>query len=117
MTRPALSVLVLAAAASLAGCGKVVDCDAVSTAWAGDAETFFGTYCVSCHSTQWTGDDRGGAPEQVNFDTYSDFLASETFAVYTQLTEGLMPPDGYDQPSEADRARIADWAYCGGDEQ
>jgi hypothetical protein len=78
---------------------------------------FMDDYCVRCHSSEVTGDDRKGAPSDHNFDTqfeiqsfhdHIDWMAGAgPDAVNTQ-----MPPSGT-APSEAERRQLSEWLACG----
>lgn len=49
--------------------------------------------CISCHATGAQGADRSGAPNGVNFDTYSATVESADRAD-SQIQSGGMPPAG-----------------------
>ncbi len=83
-------------------------------------ESFFGSYCIVCHSEENVGSTaRNGAPEDVNFDTVElvrplarriDFMA----AIGPGREARLMPPRPDDpRPSDDERRMLAEWLACG----
>jgi len=76
---------------------------------------FFGNYCTSCHSSELTGDDRIGATEGVDFETYK-LLALHLTGVKSKAGSGktAMPPG--EQVSSEERKQLDEWIDCGAPE-
>ncbi len=111
----------LLASLSLTGCDNGTanpgDCDTLATVWGGDAELFFESYCLECHSTALTGDARQDAPNSINFDTYSDLTANDLEEVEGEIDGGAMPPEESSaQPTSAEVETIVTWLACGAPE-
>ena len=69
-----------------------------------------GKYCVGCHSSFYEGEDRSGAPPEVNLDTWTDIVEwAERIHVRTVLT-GDMPPTG--ALNDDERAMLDEWLWC-----
>ncbi len=72
---------------------------------------FLDDWCNSCHSAPFEG--RHGAPEEVRFDSPSDVQRwKDRIFVRAALGNDSMPP-GPNDPSGADRQRLAEWLSCG----
>lgn len=85
---------------------------ACEATWEGFAQPFLTTWCLPCHSASVTGDDRHGAPETVNFDTYASTVPwTEAIALVAGDPEGWMPPAG--GVTDAERAALREWVACG----
>ena len=80
---------------------------------------FMEDFCVNCHSSTKTGEDRMGATEDHDFDT---LLGIRQVANHVDQTAGIgpasanrnMPPAEEPQPDDSDRRRLAEWISCGG---
>jgi uncharacterized membrane protein len=139
---PALAAL---AAAALSACGSARDLDSSPTqqqctslssgatcppgstlTYAGFGQTFFGTYCLRCHSASVTGDARHGATVGVNFDTLSGIRghvctidayagsgpnSTNTFMPYDITASKPDPPQVF--PTVGERAQLSEWIACG----
>lgn len=80
--------------------------------WNSFAEGWIDTWCTGCHSATLAGEDRQGAPDTVNFDTYGDVVQyGERIRVLATMADPYMPPSG--GTSEANRALMAEWIACG----
>lgn len=86
------------------------DCPPESTVVWSDVQPIFGTYCTHCHSTTLEGDDRNGAPEDVNLDTIDG--AQPDWLVWQMVWTGQMPEDRVIVPEE-DKWLIYEWLSCG----
>lgn len=81
-------------------------------------ETFFGTYCTGCHSSELTGADRHGAPADHNFDSLEGIRAEVEHielaaAGGPDAVNDEMPPSTADDfPSEAERLQLGEWLAC-----
>jgi hypothetical protein len=84
------------------------------------AREFFTDYCVECHSSERTGDERHGAPSDANFDSLVGVEAVGAVAIDRAAGAGpegvrnLMPL-GQDnpKPSDAERRQLSEWLACG----
>jgi mono/diheme cytochrome c family protein len=65
----------------------------------------FATNCLTCHSSELTGDDRNGAPEGADFDSYSDSLIHDV--VKRAVTNMDMPPAASSQAVLTDEQKLA----------
>lgn len=74
---------------------------------------FFTSYCLRCHSTTRTGQDRSGAPPGTNFDTLDEISARKD-VIWSVAADGntLMPAAG-SAPSADERRLLGDWLACG----
>jgi uncharacterized membrane protein len=77
---------------------------------------FMEDYCTRCHSSELTGADRKGAPDDHNFDSLQGVLeAADHIDEYAgkgpDSTNTFMPP-GAPRPSDDDRAKLAEWLAC-----
>lgn len=76
-------------------------------------ESFMLRYCTSCHSEQVVGDNRGGAPEDVNFDTPELVLIwRKSILNRAGPVEGNMPPQA-GMVTRRERALLTEWLQCG----
>lgn len=74
-------------------------------------KAFVDSRCQSCHASRAF--DRAGAPAEYFFDTREDVLRHrDRIFVRSAASNDSMPP-GPDDPSEADRNKLADWLACG----
>lgn len=74
--------------------------------------SFLESYCVSCHHSSLSEDERAGAPPEVNFD--SSQLAQlwrVSILVKAGSDAAPMPPD--QKISKQERKDFADWLNCG----
>lgn len=80
--------------------------------WDGFAQPFLTTWCTPCHSSALTEDDRLGAPEGMNFDTWEGAQAWSTLILSaTTGEEARMPPAG--GPTEEELDLLTAWVTCG----
>lgn len=95
-----------------AACGgddmPAVDCAAVTPPTFANVALF--NSCVGCHSAALSGNERFGAPGDVNYDTYAAAVANADHGVH-EVESGSMPPVG--SVSEADKQDFYAWAMCG----
>ena len=79
--------------------------------------SFFGSYCLECHSQQKTGADRRNAPVTIDFDTRS-LVRENTSDIDKQAAFGpdaknhLMPPDGHPKPTDTERTDLGRYIAC-----
>jgi len=121
--------LSLALAALLAACSSDAQpalpsgaaCDE-SLSYAGEMQGFFESYCLLCHSSEVSGDDRFGAPVGADFDRLEG-IQSFLVAIDAEAGAGpdgvfeTMPLPGLpDQPSLAEREALSAWLACGAPE-
>jgi len=70
------------------------------------------TVCMQCHSASVTGAGRNGAPDIVNFDTYTNAVLSADLAVIKAAVERSMPPGG-PALSQEQRTALFAWQAAG----
>ncbi|NCG17573.1 MAG: hypothetical protein GWP91_00970, partial [Rhodobacterales bacterium] len=77
------------------------------------AEPILVQWCVGCHTSQFEGSDRSGAPTGIDFDTYQGAFANA--AAIDRVAGGLdgstMPPAG--GITDEERALLREWVSCG----
>ncbi|MCK5829142.1 MAG: hypothetical protein KAH20_02450 [Methylococcales bacterium] len=75
----------------------------------------FETNCLACHSSDLTGDNRKGAPDNSNYDTYSAALAGSTPAVNRGVIQANMPPSSSALPGldEEQKQALKNWQALG----
>jgi hypothetical protein len=78
--------------------------------YCGDVHRIVTDNCVSCHATALTGAARGGAPTDLNFDTYA-LCHDQATTMNLSIQSGHMPPGS--PLSAADRALFNTWATGG----
>lgn len=73
---------------------------------------FMSTWCASCHAAGLSGDDRRGAPADLNLDTH-DAIREQLVRVYAAAGDEheTMPPAG--GPTLDERVLLGDWLACG----
>ena len=86
--------------------------------YANIGESFFTTYCTSCHSSTLTGNARQGAPSGFNYDTLAGIKQNaatiDSFAAGGPTTINTeMPQGGSTRPSDAIRKQLGEWLACG----
>jgi len=99
----------------LEACGDKLDPGAVedldlagqSGTW-DEAAQVFAEYCIRCHGANVKGEDRNGAPENVNFDVCESASAKADKAVFL-ASGGAMPPDDGPSPDPKELAPIQAW--------
>ena len=83
-------------------------------------KAFFDDYCLRCHSTQLTGADRNGAPEDRNFDTLELIRDQrhliDGVAAFGSLSENDIMPQSNPKPTDTERKVLGQWLACGGPE-
>ena len=67
--------------------------------------------CTTCHATDKMGAARGGAPEGYNYDT-PEAAKAEAEEAQEQVFNGVMPPAGQPQLTEAEKDMLYRWASC-----
>jgi uncharacterized membrane protein len=72
------------------------------------AAGFFRDYCNRCHSVTRTGDDRNGAPENLNWDDEASIGAALP-AIRQAVGVGQFMPPGAPQPSCDERLQLVRW--------
>lgn len=77
--------------------------------WENGGESFFRSYCVSCHSSE--APDRHGAPEYLNYDTLDGVREARRNIRQAALWDQVMPP-GYPLDEEQ-REILASFLDCG----
>jgi hypothetical protein len=82
-----------------------------------DVRTFMSKYCTQCHSSQLSGEARRCAPAFHDFDSEKGILdvaahVSEYAAAGPKGANTRMPPQGYPQPSDAERKMLGEWLAC-----
>ena len=116
------SVLLLAGAL-VAGCDHPTGSTCPSTdppTYTDFGATFFSSYCTDCHSVNATGNDRHGAPSDINLDTEADIIkhlsdiddeaASGPNATNTDMPE--LDSDVTAAPSLAERQMLGQFLAC-----
>lgn len=74
-------------------------------------DSFMTRYCTACHTANYAGDDRYGAPEGVNFDTYDDVKAhARLIQAFAIGDDPPMPPGG--GPSTEEKLKLSEWLTC-----
>jgi hypothetical protein len=101
-----------------AGAPTQADCPSGSTlTYETFGRPFVESYCLRCHSTTKTGDDRKGAPAAHDYDLL-EVIRHESEHIDQMAGAGpaasnaLMPPSA-PRPSEAERQKLAEWLACG----
>ncbi len=101
----------------LAACGRVEDtaefaCDRDPPLdYALFGEGYMSTHCTGCHSSLLSGEDRVGAPDGVDLETYDGVLLwADRIDARATGAEPTMPPGG--GPTEEDIALLEEWLYC-----
>ncbi|HTM20879.1 MAG TPA: hypothetical protein VL172_10235 [Kofleriaceae bacterium] len=81
---------------------------------------FFGAYCTGCHGSDVTGDDRNGAPTDLNWDDFAIVMAhvdqiDRVAGAGPDATNEIMPPaeDADTFPELDERQQLAEWIACG----
>jgi len=96
---------------AVAGCGSSVTCPQnTATITYADVQPILKAKCTGCHATTRNGDDRHGAPDGSNYDTYADASRDAESAAETVI-DGSMPYGGI--ISDADACAIKAWADQG----
>ena len=97
--------------------GSVCPTEGTDLTYENFAQGFFEDYCLSCHSSSVTGNDRNDAPEDVNFDTLAGILAEadeidSLAAAGPDSTNKEMPDGGGAKPSDNERRQLGEWLAC-----
>ena len=80
--------------------------------WEIVAKPFLNTWCTSCHASALNPNDRMGAPQGVDFDTWEGAAQwSDRIAAVSHGEGATMPPAG--GPTDAEREAIVAWVACG----
>lgn len=76
-----------------------------------DIQPLISKYCGDCHTA---GEQEGGFDlDALSAEELSDDSAGAWYKVLVNLRAGVMPPSGCEQPSDEERAKIADWIKFG----
>ena len=87
------------------------DCNLPGTVtYTSDVKPIFDAACISCHASTLSGDDRNGAPVDVNLDNYDDAVTSSARVVAAVQGE-IMPPSG--PASDCQKATVQGWVDDG----
>jgi hypothetical protein len=80
--------------------------------WRNHAKPLIDTWCTTCHTSLLSGEDRKGAPANVDFDTYQGVFNYRD-RIHTVATgdSPRMPPAG--GIPDIDRERLREWINCG----
>ncbi|MEQ1566863.1 MAG: hypothetical protein ABMA64_14570 [Myxococcota bacterium] len=102
--------------AGWAGCdggGEVapVETPCAEVGWEVFTEPVLTTWCTPCHAATVVGEDRRGAPDDVDFDTYESAARWADRIVARTGPDGAMPPAG--GLTEAEAAGLERWVSCG----
>ena len=92
--------------AAPAACAQ--DVDGAYPTWGTFGESFFLSYCRSCHSAETP--QRFGAPDAINFDSEEEVMSQLAAVRRTVLTDQSMPKGG--GVPEAERAELARYLDC-----
>jgi hypothetical protein len=78
-------------------------------------EAFLTRYCTDCHARDLTGENRFGAPEEINLDRPQDVSTWRSLILTTAGAgeKSSMPP-GARNISSSERSRLVEWLNCGG---
>ena len=86
-------------------------CDDNTSTWENTGEPIMDTWCTPCHSASVTGEQRNGAPDEVDFDTLEDVRAwSHRILIQAALSDNMPPAGGL---STTERADLQEWIACG----
>jgi uncharacterized membrane protein len=72
---------------------------------------FIDSRCQTCHAAHSL--DRRGAPSEHYFDTRDDVVRQRDRIFIRSAADNKSMPPGPDDPSDADREKLADWLACG----
>jgi cytochrome c5 len=81
--------------------------------WHNVGEPFFSTWCTACHGSGVPEEERQGAPEDCNLDSYERVVAWAP-SIEAKLATGSMPPQG--TPPADTKAAVLAWLECGAPE-
>lgn len=91
-----------------------VDCDGEEIPTFAEVEAF--EKCTTCHSSELSGTDRGGAPADDNWDEYEEAM-EHAEEIAHEVFEGEMPPeDSGITLTAAEEDQLYLWALCGAPE-
>ena len=74
--------------------------------------SFLESYCVSCHHSSLTEENRVGAPLEVNFDTSELAQLWRASILAKAGSEGATMPPNQNVPTQ-ERKDFSDWLNCG----
>ena len=80
--------------------------------FATDIQPLFASNCTSCHATTVSGGSRGGAPSDVNYDTYAGASQKATNGL-KRIVAGTMPPSGGSTITTTQQCDIQTWIDAG----
>jgi hypothetical protein len=101
----------------LAGCGDrseetgTVDCAGAPT-WDNFAQGYVTTWCLPCHSESIPAEARQGAPEEINFDNWSQVFVLQNL-VYGRVNDPVAPMPPLGGVPERDQDLFNQWIECG----
>jgi uncharacterized membrane protein len=102
--------IICSGAVGLVACGDkyAVVCEAGTEARWPRVEAIFARHCVRCHATALQGDERSGAPERVNYDSFESArrLANSALAA---MREATMPEDDPGAVTDSDICTLDAW--------
>ena len=81
--------------------------------WNNVGAPFFTTWCTACHGSGVADEERQGAPEECNLDTY-ERVAAWLPSIEAKLGTGSMPPQG--TPPDDSTNAVLEWIECGAPE-
>lgn len=111
-----VSSFAFVALGGIAGCGGeeegLGECPPNSSAAQAAGHDVVVGKCEVCHSSQVTGTNRLGAPEDLNFDKL-ETVRAEADEMYEETMSGEMPPDPGSKVTGTDLENMRIWLACG----
>jgi uncharacterized membrane protein len=112
-------LLALVVAAIAAGCASETTDELEDEPCPEDSEltydnfgsAFLATNCQRCHASD--AEDRNGAPTSFTFDTVEEVRDNSERIFARAAGDNKSMPPGPDDPSDAERAMLAEWLACG----
>lgn len=103
-------ILLLVACAPSGGDSGACDREPPLT-WENFGQGWMGKHCTGCHSSLLRSDQRNGAPEPVDLDTWKDVVTwGSRIEARSVADDADMPPGG--GPSAEERALLGEWLSC-----
>lgn len=119
--RSSRSILAVALAVALLGCGSEGDdddddtgptaCEESILSYDNFGDPFMRNWCRGCHSSDLAEGMRQDAPTNVNFDTREGILVWRDRIEFRALEQATMPPTA--GPGDAEKALLREWLDCG----
>lgn len=116
------TALLLGAASLTSGCSGEKPTESVcppaqTLTYANFGMKFFTDYCTGCHAANMSGQEREGAPAEINLDTLEGIRmwsadVDRNAAAGPAATNTSMPPKS-PSPSDEERRRLGEWLACG----